>query len=139
MVDSKYSPENYKSFTMSIVAIIKNTEMLRFAPDHLKTKKMCKAVVKTLPFVIRFVPDQYQTQETCDKVILENGGTLMFVPDSYKNQKCVIKLSILILLQYSSFLTDIRLVKCVLTYSTKSRPEEAPERCPMDVPIWSYM
>ena len=52
----------------------------------------------------------------CDKAILENGGTLKSVPDCYKNKemcskavanypyalefkKCVIKLSILILLQ----------------------------------------
>ena len=30
--------------------------MLRFVPDHLKTKKMCKHVVKKLPFVIEYVP-----------------------------------------------------------------------------------
>ena len=32
--------------------------MLRFVSDHLKTKSMCKNVVKKLPFVIRYVSDR---------------------------------------------------------------------------------
>ena len=36
--------------------------MLKFVPDHLKTKKMCKHAAKKLPFVIRYVIDQYKTQ-----------------------------------------------------------------------------
>lgn len=38
MVDSEYSPRNYKSLKISIELIIKNPEMLRFAPDQLKIK-----------------------------------------------------------------------------------------------------
>ena len=38
--------------------------------DHLKTKKMCKHVLKKLPFVIRYVPDQYKAQQMCVKAIL---------------------------------------------------------------------
>ena len=37
--------------------------MLKFVPDHFKTKKMCKHAVKKLPFVIRYVPDQYNTRQ----------------------------------------------------------------------------
>ena len=37
--------------------------MLRFIPDHLKTKETCKNAVKKLPFVIRYVSDQYKAQE----------------------------------------------------------------------------
>ena len=36
---------------------MKNLEMLKFVPDQLKTKKMCKYAVKKLRFVIRYVPD----------------------------------------------------------------------------------
>ena len=61
--------------------------MLRFVPDHLKAKKMCKSVVKELLFIIRYVYDRYKTQEMRDKVTLENGGMLMFVPDYCKNKK----------------------------------------------------
>ena len=59
MVDSEYSRGNYKSLKISIgaIAIIKNPEMLRFVPDHLKTKRTCKNAVKKLPFVIGYVPD----------------------------------------------------------------------------------
>ena len=61
--------------------------MLRFVPDHLKTKKMCKHAVKKFLFVIRYIPDQYKTHEMCDKAILENSGTLKSVPGCCKNQK----------------------------------------------------
>ena len=57
--------------------------MLRFIPDHLKTKKISKDDFKKLPLVVRYVPDRYKTQEMCDKVILENDETLILVPDCY--------------------------------------------------------
>ena len=54
---------------------MRNPEMLKFVPDNLKTKKMCKHAVKKLPFLIRYVSDQYKIQQMCGKSILENGGT----------------------------------------------------------------
>ena len=36
----------YKSLNISIGTVMKNPEMLKFIPDHLKTKKMCKDSVK---------------------------------------------------------------------------------------------
>ena len=96
MIDCEYSMDVYKSVTISIGTLIKCPEMLKFVPDHLKTKKMCKHAVKKLSYVIRYVPDQYKTQQMCDKAVLINNGTLVSVPDSYKNQKiCVIKLLII--------------------------------------------
>ena len=62
MFDSKYSPGNYKSSKIKIETIIKNPKTLRFVPDHLKTKKMCKHADKMLSFVTRYGPDQYKTQ-----------------------------------------------------------------------------
>ena len=55
--------------------------MLKFVPDHLKTKKVCKYAVAKLPYVVRYVPD------ISDKAILEGGGTLKSVPDCYKNHE----------------------------------------------------
>ena len=37
--------------------------MLKFIPDHLKTKKMHKNAVRWLPFVIVYVPDPDKIQE----------------------------------------------------------------------------
>ena len=37
-----------KTLEINIGEIIKDPEMLEFVPDHLKTKKMCKHVVKKL-------------------------------------------------------------------------------------------
>ena len=37
--------------------------MLRFVPDHLKTKIMCKNAVKKLPFTIKYVTDRYKTKK----------------------------------------------------------------------------
>ena len=42
MVDNKYSSDNYKTLKIGTGAVIKDLEMLRFVPNHLKTKKMCK-------------------------------------------------------------------------------------------------
>ena len=53
MVDSEY---NCKSSEISTEAMIKNPEILRFVPDHLKTKKMYKIAVKMLLFLMRYVP-----------------------------------------------------------------------------------
>ena len=72
--------------------------MLKFVPDHLNTKRMCKNTVEKFSFVIRYVPYRYKTQEMCDIVVLENGGMLKFVTDYCKNQKCVIKLFIIMLM-----------------------------------------
>ena len=62
MVDSEYVRGNYKTLKISIAAVIKNQGMIRFPPDYLKTKNICKQVVKKLPFLIRYVPDEYKTQ-----------------------------------------------------------------------------
>ena len=40
MVDSEYNRDNYKSSKISIGTVMKNPEMLKFVPDHLKTKKI---------------------------------------------------------------------------------------------------
>ena len=58
MVDSVYNPGNNKSLKISIAAIIRNPELLRFVSDHLKSNKMCKNSVLKLPFVIRYFPDK---------------------------------------------------------------------------------
>ena len=34
---------------------MKQQKMIRFVPNHLKTKKMCQNVVKKLPFVLSYV------------------------------------------------------------------------------------
>ena len=53
--------------------------MLRFVPDYLKTKRMCKNAVGKFSLVIRYVPDWYKTEKICGKVILENGGAWKFI------------------------------------------------------------
>ena len=55
MVDSEYSTGDYKSPKISIGAIMKNPKILKFVPDYLKTKAICKHAVKKLSFVLRYV------------------------------------------------------------------------------------
>ena len=50
MVDSK-------TLKICIGTIIKNSEILRFVPDHFKTKKMCKNAAKKCPFIIKYIPN----------------------------------------------------------------------------------
>ena len=64
----------YNPLNISTATVIENQEMLKFVPDHLKTK-MCKQAVKKLPYLLRYVPDQYKTQQIIDKAILENCRT----------------------------------------------------------------
>ena len=44
MVDSEYSMGIYKSAKMSIGTVMKNPQIIKFAPDHLKTKKSIQYV-----------------------------------------------------------------------------------------------
>ena len=46
MVDSEYSTNNYKSIKISIETVMKNSEMLKFVPDHLKNKKCVSMQLK---------------------------------------------------------------------------------------------
>ena len=85
--------------------------MLKFIPDHVKTKKMCKHAVKKLPFLIRYVPDQHETQQMCDKAILNNGRASKSVPDCYKINNCVLKLLTITVMRSNLFLNAIRLKK----------------------------
>ena len=110
MVDIEYSTNSDKSFKTSTAAIIYNTEILRFVPDHLKTKEMFKHAVKHLPFIKRYVPDRYKTQEICDKAILQSGGTL----ECYKNQNMRNKGCQIIMHMHQNLSSvAIKLKKCV--------------------------
>ena len=42
-----------KSLNISTGTIRKNPKMFKFAPDHLKTKTMCKHAVKKLLYLLR--------------------------------------------------------------------------------------
>ena len=57
MVDNEYNMDIYKSVKISIGVVIRNPNMLKFVPDHLKTKKICKHAVKKLPFINMFLID----------------------------------------------------------------------------------
>ena len=58
----------YKSLIINIGTSVKNLEMLKFVPDHLKTKKMYKHAVKKLPYLLRYVPDRYKTKKCLIKL-----------------------------------------------------------------------
>ena len=72
----------YNSSNIAIVTVIKHPEMLKFFPDHLKTKAMCKHAVKKLPYLLRYV---YQLSV---KAIIES-----LLLTATKITKCVVKLS----------------------------------------------
>ena len=64
--------DTYKLFNINIRTVMKNPEMLKFIPDHLKTEQISNYAVKKLPFTIRYVPET-TTKRLCDRAILENG------------------------------------------------------------------
>ena len=50
MVDSL---DIYESLNINIGSVMKNPEMLKFLPDYLKYKKMCRHAVKKLSYLLR--------------------------------------------------------------------------------------
>ena len=77
----------YNSLNITIQRVKQKTKMIKFVPDHLEIRKMCKDAVKKLTYLSKYVPDQYKTQQMWEKAILENDGTLKCIPDCCKNQK----------------------------------------------------
>ena len=79
----------YKSLNVSIITVMKNSEMLKFNPDHLKTKKMCKHAVKNY-FTYR---DMFLINTRLNKSqrFLKMVEKLFLT--AIKIKKCVIKLS----------------------------------------------
>ena len=57
-----------KSLDINIGTVMKNIEILKFIPGHLKTKK--------LPYLLRYVAQKCKARQMCDIAIMENGGTL---------------------------------------------------------------
>ena len=53
MVDSEYRMDIYKSAKINIGTVVRKPEMLKFIPDHLKTKNMYKHAVKNLPYQLK--------------------------------------------------------------------------------------
>ena len=62
MVDHEYSIDTNKSVKINIGTVIRNREIIKLVPDHIKTKNMCKHAVKKLPYPLRYAADQYKTQ-----------------------------------------------------------------------------
>ena len=52
----------WNSSNISTLTVMKNPEMLKFVPDHHKTKKMCKYAIKKWSYLLRYVPDEYKTK-----------------------------------------------------------------------------
>ena len=52
MVDRGYGTSIYMSLNISIGTVMRNPEMLKFVPDHLKSEAMCKYAVRKLPFLM---------------------------------------------------------------------------------------
>ena len=85
MFDSEYSPKN--TLKISIGAIIKDSEILRIVPDHLKTKKYVKKAVKKLLLVISHCPDRDKTQEMCDEADNIYPSAIQLFSECYKTQE----------------------------------------------------
>ena len=81
MVASEYSTGNCASPKINIGAVIKNPEMLKFIPVHLKTTQLCKHAVKNHSFT-KICFWSIKNQQIYDNAILKNDETLESVPDN---------------------------------------------------------
>ena len=73
--------DTYNSLKINIAKVMKNPEMLKLVPGHLKMKQMCNYANKKLPYLLGYVPNQCKTKTICNRNILKNGGTLEPVPN----------------------------------------------------------
>ena len=85
MVVSDNSPDNCKSLRIITGAIIKNLEILRFVPDHLKTIKMRKEIA--IRNKLKVLSDCCKNKKTCNKAVDNYAHALKFVPDCHKTKK----------------------------------------------------
>ena len=72
--------------------------MLRFVPDNLQAKKMCKNAFKKLPFVIKYIPDQYKTKKCGIKLLKKMVECQRLFLTATRMTKLVIKLLIITLM-----------------------------------------
>ena len=54
--------------------------MLKHAPDHLKTQKICDKAIEIEPFLLLCIPDRYKAQEMFKKAIEKYSSKLKHVP-----------------------------------------------------------
>ena len=73
---------------------MKNSEMLKFVPDHLKTKKMSNHAATKLPLIVHsyhhvleFVLKYYKTQKICDEDVSTYPLRIKFVPEWLMTQE----------------------------------------------------
>ena len=71
-----------------------------------------KVIIET-DETLKFITDSYKNWNVCNKAVDNNVYALEFVRGCFKAQKCVIKMLILIFLQYNLFLNTIKLKKGV--------------------------
>ena len=72
---------------------------MRYVLDQYKTQQLCDKATLDNGGTWKSVPYCYKNQEICNKAVENDPYTLEFIPECYKTHKCVIKPSILILLQ----------------------------------------
>ena len=83
---------------------------INYVLDRYETQ-MCNKAILENDGILESLPDWYKTQKMCDKDVGNYAHVLEFAPNCYKTKTCVIKPSMLILLQYNLFLIALRLKK----------------------------
>ena len=61
--------------------------MLRYVPDHLKTKTRCDRVIEKNPYMLRYAPDYFKTRKMCEGVFEKYPWTLKYVPNWFVTQQ----------------------------------------------------
>ena len=125
MVDHEYSTNICKPLNISFGMVMKNSEMLKFIPNHLnpdcyKNSKVCDKAVDNYSHALKFVPNYYITQNMCDKAINTYHSTIQFVPDCSKTKEMCNR-------TISEYL--FMLVYCPDKYKTQRICDEAVDDC----------
>ena len=71
---------------MCVKAVEKDVCILKFIPDHLKTREMCEKAVEKYPWLLEYIPACYKTKEMCNDAVWKIPCLLEYIALSVQGQ-----------------------------------------------------
>jgi len=80
----KYVEELTENLCMS--AVYKDSEALKFVPDHLKTERVCLEAVSKNGLVLQYINSELQTKAICLAALNNNENSLKYISSELFNK-----------------------------------------------------
>lgn len=80
----QFAQNNLKTINMCQIAVKIDPLMIEFVPDDMKTSQMCHDAVKIISRLLEFVPNNIKTYKMCKHAVKQDSTLFVFVPDALK-------------------------------------------------------